>query len=203
MHRCAAIVAVDGEDATSSALTVSELNPDLPKFIHPPERIVHRRTGLPSPGLNGFGDLALLKLGCRSSAVVHDHPLARAEFTKQPTYVSECGTRLACCQKATSLARSRPTMNNNNNKDDLSQSDCPRFREFGEFPRSRNSLNFVWEPFRTTRPCLNRTSFTPWDLCLSPPFLRATIRETRAAPGNVRNAFPHFRPDTAEPSPVW
>jgi hypothetical protein len=43
------------------------------------------------------------------------------------------------------------------------------------------------QTFALIRPCLNRTSFTPWDLFSSPPFRKSSIWNTRN-PGNVRNA---------------
>ena len=61
-----------------------------------------------------------------------------------------------------------------------------RFRELGKSLRSRSSLSVVRKPSRTMRPCLSRTSFTPWNLFSSPPFRKSSIRKTRI-PGNVKN----------------
>src|SRR5258708_35885441 len=45
--------------------------------IRLPQGTVNRPTGLPFPGLDGFGDLDLVKLGAGQSAVIDKHWLAR------------------------------------------------------------------------------------------------------------------------------
>ena len=121
-------------------------------------------------------------LGLGSSIVTVIQPAGSIEESARPC-VAQCGLCLGVPFPSPKCVRSRPTINS----DGLLQSHRQRLRELGESVRDRNALNVVRHRSHTMRPCLNRTTFTPWELLSSPQLRKSSIRKMRK-PANVRNA---------------